>query len=105
MSQDLYRRAIAEWGVEAQFRQLQEECAELIVQINKLWRGKGSDNAIAEEMADVEIMLEQARLMVAGPVDEFKRIKLAKLKGMLDGLAWGRRQLVEKGGGPHDHAS
>jgi NTP pyrophosphatase (non-canonical NTP hydrolase) len=58
------------YGYEAQARQLTEEMAELIVALNKQWRGKRGympyDGVVArqmviEEIADVEIVLEQIK--------------------------------------------
>lgn len=51
------------WGIDKQINQVSEECAELIIALNK-WRrspeGKKPDlGTIAEEIADVQIMLEQ----------------------------------------------
>ncbi len=51
------------YGGDKQLRQLQEECAELIVAINKRLR-YGSTKAfvnLIEELADVEIMVEQIK--------------------------------------------
>jgi NTP pyrophosphatase (non-canonical NTP hydrolase) len=52
--------ALEKWGLEAQLRQLQEECAELIAAVNHLLRGRdGAVFSVAEEMADVRIVLDQ----------------------------------------------
>lgn len=54
------RNAIAKYGYLAQFRQLQEECAELIVAINHHIReDRDSHDELIEEIADVTIMLMQ----------------------------------------------
>ena len=88
----LYAAAIGLWGQEPQMRMAQEECAELIVAINKLSRAHGHMNTIerwadvCDEIADVEIMMRQLR-MCAGPVhniDSAKSIKLARLKKRLE---------------------
>ena len=48
------------YGKESQLRQLQEECAELIVACSKQLRGQDkSINNVIEELADVRIMIEQ----------------------------------------------
>lgn len=80
----LYQRAIAAWGEERQMRQLQEECGEAIAATNRYYRGTGSVDSLAEEIADVEIMCEQARLIV-GParVEHFRKLKLARLEDRL----------------------
>jgi len=56
----LYKNCIETWGVEAQLRQAQEECAELIVAINHFLRNrKNSLREIVEETADVFLMVHQ----------------------------------------------
>ena len=60
----LLDRAIRVWGVERQWRQAQEECAELIVKINHKMRNRATDDQLIEEIADVLIMVEQAKRML-----------------------------------------
>lgn len=55
----IYSKALDMWGEELQFGMLHEEMGELIVAINKVRRGKGGIASVIEELADVEIMLEQ----------------------------------------------
>lgn len=77
----LYIRAIDTWGTESQLRQFQEECAEAIAAVNRMIRGTGSVDSLAEEIADVEIMCEQARLIVGtARVEHFRKLKLARLE-------------------------
>lgn len=48
------------YGKESQLRQLQEECAELIVASSKILRNSDkSINNLIEEIADVRVMIEQ----------------------------------------------
>ena len=59
-----------------------EEMAELTKELLKVIRGKGVNMRVCEELADVEIVLEQMKLMhdpenVRVPM--FKRFKLARL--------------------------
>lgn len=50
--------AIEKFGESAQLRQLQEECAELIVAVNHYFRQRlNSRKELIEEVADVTIML------------------------------------------------
>lgn len=47
-------------GKESQLRQLQEECAELIVACSKILRDNNrAVNNLIEELADVRVMIEQ----------------------------------------------
>jgi len=62
----LYRRAIAAHGEESQFDMVVEECAELIVAIRHLARGRVSPLDVAEEIADVLITTRKLSLLV-GP--------------------------------------
>ena len=90
----LYKKAIDEWGYESQLDMVVEECAELIQAIQKLHRAKGDTekekiNKLAEELADVEIMLEQTKFMYSWhmlkeKVEEQKENKLLRLKEMLE---------------------
>ena len=62
---ELYKLAIDTWGSEAQINQGIEEMAELIQAINKFRRKLCTETIthVAEEIADVEIMLEQYKMI------------------------------------------
>jgi NTP pyrophosphatase (non-canonical NTP hydrolase) len=57
---DVLELAIEIYGADNQERVAVEECCELCVAINHKQRGR--EHNIAEEIADVEIMLEQLNL-------------------------------------------
>jgi len=87
----LYKAAIEQWGETAQLDQAIEECAELIVAINKYKRvafygdSGTAEDAIAgvkEEAADVLIMLEQLAEMYGG-FEDMKALKLRKMEKQL----------------------
>jgi NTP pyrophosphatase (non-canonical NTP hydrolase) len=67
----LYDRAIKKWGEMGQLDQMIEECAELIVALNKYKRMKnyiaqkkeGVMENLYEELADVKLCLEQMEFM------------------------------------------
>lgn len=61
--QAILRRAIATWGAGAQMVMVCEEMAELQKELCKNLRGSGNEMAIAEEIADVEIMLDQMKIL------------------------------------------
>jgi len=70
------------WGEQDQIRQTIEECAELIVKLAKYKRtvNGSTKEQVAEEIADVEIMCKQMRIVFDNKlVDSFKIQKLAKL--------------------------
>ena len=89
----LYRRAIDKWGLPLQFGMLMEECAELIQATNKVMR-KGTEDEkaisnLAEEMADVEIMIEQLKksvdwMFLEEQVNIAKEKKLERLRSLLE---------------------
>lgn len=88
---EIYREAINAWGADMQIDMCVEEMAELTQALIKFKRGKGDLNNIAEEIADVSIMLEQMA-MVFGCHNKsyaYKQYKLARLKNTLNGLNGG----------------
>ena len=73
--------ALAMWGAEAQTRMVFEEMAELQKELCKHARGGSKRIYIAEEIADVEIMLEQMKILhnCGELVEDFKAYKLNRL--------------------------
>ena len=59
----VYQEAIRRYGVRAQTMMAIEEMSELTKEICKIRRGKADMEALADEIADVTIMLEQLRLI------------------------------------------
>ena len=62
-----------------------EEVAELQKEICKLWRGRDNIQAIAAEVADVGIMLDQLKLIldITEDVQQFREKKITRLKERL----------------------
>lgn len=91
--QDVFRNAIQTWGKEAQTDMMIEEMAELTKEI--LNERRGRDHNIAEEMADVKIMLAQMEIIFqnAGEVEQKFREKVARLD---------RRLQERRGGAAHE---
>ncbi len=76
----IYKGAINKWGHHLQLDMLVEECAELIASVNRLRRGRTKDEAVIEELADVDILIGQMRLVFdQAEIDEIKRKKLTRL--------------------------
>ena len=97
---ELYVDAVARWGAPAQVKMAMEKCTELVLALLKFEREGGKDVrredrrlAVAEEMADIEVMLEQLKLIFdnSDAVKKWKRIKLQRLEGRLV-----ERELAEK---------
>jgi NTP pyrophosphatase (non-canonical NTP hydrolase) len=83
----LYATAIKAFGRFAQMDMLVEESAELIQAVNKYKRDLNILTAanLAEEIADVEIMIEQIKDIV-NLDDTIKKYKAEKLKRLSDKL-------------------
>lgn len=81
----LCQLALERWGEPAQALMIMEECGELVHAVARWLRSSGAgrdvrQDLLAEEIADVEIMCHQARLLVGGDVvDDKKRMKLLRL--------------------------
>lgn len=87
----ILRQVIDKFGIDYQLAIVQEECAELIQAISKLNRAGSSDhpgrtakaamNNLMEETADVQIMLDQIRIMYPSKAyDTIRTQKLARLE-------------------------
>ena len=73
--------AIKTFGEQAQENQTIEECAELIQAINHKHRGR--EHNIPEEIADVEIMLEQLKI-INNCADEVAAIHKEKVERLFN---------------------
>ena len=93
------RKAVEKFGVDIQQIVAMEELGELIQAISKIARWECSQSEdletlseyidnLAEEIADVEIMLEQLKQCYGChiQVNDHKRKKLDKLKSMVEGV-------------------
>ena len=81
---EICRAALEAFGAEAQITMVFEEMAELQDVLCKFLRGRvdaSTRTHIAEEIADVEIMLQQMVMLFdcAGQVETFRRYKLERL--------------------------
>ena len=74
---DILKLAIQKFGSMAQERKAVKECSELIQAISHKQRGR--EHNIDEEIADVEIMLEQLKI-INNCHDKVKNIKALKIK-------------------------
>lgn len=77
-----YNEALRKNGLETQMRKAVEEMSELTKEICKIGSGEGSAVALADEIADVTIMLEQMALFfdVNDTVDEHMDMKIRRLQ-------------------------
>lgn len=81
----VFTAAIEEYGAYAQSLMLLEEMAELQKEICKHWRGSDNAEQIAEEVADVEIMLAQVK-MIFGVAEKAAAWREAKVKRLAERL-------------------
>lgn len=83
----IYQKAIKTFGTPIQIVVCMEEMAELIKELTKDIRNKGNIEHIAEEIADVMIMLEQMILIFNCDVEvqNYRLQKLERLKMLLEG--------------------
>ncbi len=82
----IFNNAIKKWGKESQILVAVEEIGELLQSISKFNRGKITTDDILEEIADVEIMLNQL-IIIYSCHDSYNTIlnkKFAKLKRLLN---------------------
>ena len=85
-ARELYEEAIKTWGADFQLEQFIEECAEAILAVKHLKRfqNKESKENFIESLADLEIMLDQMKILAkreatGETVEEAKTRKLQVL--------------------------
>lgn len=84
-----YKVALRKWGIDSQVMMAVEEMSELTKEICKIFRGKGTLDDLADEIADVLITLEQLKLIykIGDMVDDHIDAKIHRLQerlGMLE---------------------
>lgn len=83
---EILRSAIERYGNTYQLIVAMEEMAELTKELSKFFRGAHNEYAIAEEIADVRIMLEQLEIMFdcAGAAAAYQAAKVERLRKRLE---------------------
>lgn len=81
-NREVFETALKTWGDEDQTLMVFEEMSELQKELCKHSRGKDNTEQIAEEIADVQIMLEQMIILhdCEEAVKEYRRSKIERLK-------------------------
>ena len=84
---DTYAEAVRAYGKQSQL--VMEEMSELTKELSKNLRGADNSKALAEEIADVEIMLEQLKVIFRNRalVDRIRAGKLVRLSDRITGEA------------------
>jgi len=82
----LTRKALARWGTDDQLNMVIEECAELIDAIQKWRRRRVETSSVLEEGVDVELCLEQLKLILDAPEawETMRKVKLERLEKLLE---------------------
>ena len=77
---DNIKKIADHYGFESQSKMLVEEMAELTKEVSKHWRGEKNHLFIAEEVADVEIMLEQTKYLlgIEAKAEDWKNVKIER---------------------------
>ena len=87
-----FLRAIRVFGPERQLRKIAEECAECSAAVIRYMDDPDAVDEFAEELADVEIMIFQARQIIGDArVDEWKEKKAKRLRDRLEVIERKRR--------------
>ena len=83
--EEILKKAINSYGEKAQIIKTIEELNELSVELAKFLNGEEKINLIAEEAADVYIMLAQLRIMldINTQTDYYKEFKIKRLEERL----------------------
>lgn len=80
---DIYHWAVTRFGSEHQIRKAAEELGELIQALMRYGNGEPVVGNVAEEIADVEIMLEQLKIILGERYEKYLEAKKAEKIGKL----------------------
>jgi hypothetical protein len=96
---ELYEEAITLWGEDDQLDMAIEEMAELIEAICHYRRNRKEPEDVANEIADVEIMMEQMRILIDSDalVNEIKQKKLIRLRERVENYKEKQKRLRDAG--------
>lgn len=89
LRRDTYSVAVETYDRTSRLMLAVEEMSELSKELSKNYRGEDNISAISEEMADVEIMLEQLKIIFRNR-SEVDTVKAEKLCRLSDNLVNGR---------------
>lgn len=86
MNNEIYKKAIDTYGKDKQLDVVIEEMSELTKEICKFKRGHDNHQKIVEEIADVEIMLEQLKMICDVKCSELEGVKYQKTERLAERL-------------------
>lgn len=82
--------AIRQNGYKMQTMVAIEEMSELTKELVKFMRGENNTDAIAEEIADVEIMLRQMKIIYGIKDEDVEKLMVIKLKRLKERMEGGK---------------
>lgn len=85
-NKETYRKAIDTYGKDKQLDVVIEEMSELTKEICKFKRGQDNHQQIVEEIADVEIMLQQLKMICDVKCSELEGVKYQKTERLSERL-------------------
>ena len=92
MNKETYRKAINTYGKDKQLDVVIEEMSELTKEICKFKRGHDNHQKIVEEIADVEIMLQQLKMICDVKCSELEGAKYQKTERLAERLNSDRQE-------------
>jgi len=83
---EIYQEAVKKWGNRSQSDLMIEECSELTQAIIKYRRGIVDKDRVVSEMADVQIMLNQMKVIVGDDslFEKWMAVKLSRLESLIN---------------------
>lgn len=93
---EIYHQAVEHFGRLNQVIKAMEECGELVQALARWAEGEPVIGNIAEEIADVEIMLEQVKVILGEQYGEYLELKKAEKLGRLAKLIAGKKYTKEE---------
>ncbi|MDK1289818.1 hypothetical protein [Pseudoalteromonas umbrosa] len=100
----IYKRAIEHWGAAAQVSMAMGEMGELTAELNRFHTQNRKDRLsnLQDEIADVQIMLNQLKMMHGQlAIEEIMEQKLARLESIING----QQQHNHQPEAPHEHTA
>lgn len=93
---DIYRQAVERFGPAHQINKAVEELGELTQALMRYQNGEPVIGNVAEEIADVEIMIEQVKIILGERYESYLELKKAEKIGKL------ARYLINTKGEPEE---
>ena len=93
---EIYEQAVKHYGKLNQLIKAMEECGELIQALARWAAGEPMIGNVCEESADVEIMLEQIKIILGDKYEEYLTLKKAEKLGRLAERLAGAKYMEEE---------